>query len=373
MRIAILGHKRIPSRVGGIEIVVEELAVRMAALGHEVYVYNRNCGEKGQKTYRGVHLIEIPTSKRSSLNAMLYSVLATLHLLFHRYDVVHYHAEGPCAMLWLARLFGKKTVATIHGLDWKRAKWGGFATKYLMLGERTAARQADALIVLSKNIQAYFRTEYQRESLVIPNGVNPAEPMPPEQIRKYGVSGRDYILFLARITPEKGLDYLLEAFSGLKTDKKLIVAGALEPSAPYIESVREKAARDERVALIGFVEGRELEELFSNCYLYVLPSDVEGMPISLLEAISYRARVLVSDIPENTEVLMGYGNTFEKGSAASLKERLEYVLEHPELYDRDFKPEQTKAQTEELVDAILSQHDWDAVTWQTLKLYQDVK
>ena len=373
MKIAMIGHKRFPSRAGGVEIVVWNLAVRMARLGHEVYVYNRHCDEKKIREFEGVHIIEIPTFQHQSLNAMVYSLLATVHAIFHRYDVVHYHAEGPSVMLRFARWFGKKTVATIHGLDWRQGKWGGGASRYLLFGEKTAAKCSDALIVLSESTKKYFMERYGRASIFIPNGVEQGTVREPKLIRKYGISGRDYILFLARITPVKRLEYLLDAFSGLKTDKKLIVAGAMEPSTPYIASIREKASRDERVKLIGFVEGAELEELFSNCYLYVLPSDVEGMPISLLEAISYRARVLVSDIPENTEVLLGYGNTFEKGNAESLKARLAYALEHPELYGQDFKPEQTEAQTEEQVDTILSGHDWDAVTWQTLKLYEDIK
>lgn len=372
MRIAMLGHKRIPSRLGGIEIVVEELAVRMAEMGHDVYIYNRNTGEKGQKTYKGVNIIEIPTFKKSSLNAMVYSLIATVRLLFRRYDVVHYHAEGPCVMLWLVKLFGKKTVATIHGLDWQRAKWGNFATKYLLLGEQMAAKYSDALIVLSKNMHNYFKQTYNRESILIPNGVNSPEIRQANLISKYGLSHKDYILFLARITPEKGLDYLLEAFYRIKTDKKLIIAGSLDDGSVYVTSIRKKAANDPRVKFVGFVEGQELDELFSNCYLYVLPSDIEGMPISLLEAVSFKTRVLVSDISENIELLNGYGNTFEKSNVDSLEEKLVNILNNPELYDVDFKPNQHENETQKQIESILAKHDWNTVTRDTLKLYESV-
>lgn len=372
MKIAMIGHKRIPSREGGIEIVVEELAVRMAEIGHDVYVYNRNCGEKGAREYKGVHLVEIPTAKNSALNAMLYSLLATFHIIFHHYDVVHFHAEGPSVMVRLAKLFRKKTVVTIHGLDWQRAKWGGFAAKYILLGEKVAAKQADEMIVLSKNLQDYFKDTYQRDTLLIPNGISDMPRREPDIIKEYGVSKRGYILFLSRITPEKGLHYLIDAFSQIKTDKKLIVAGRIDPTTPYIESIKEKVKHDDRIILAGFVQGEKIAELFSNCYLYILPSDLEGMPISLTEAVCCGARVLVSNIPENTEFLDGYGHTFKAGDAADLKEKLQMLLEKESLYDRDFKEECSVQDVEGKIASIKQKYDWDRVTKETLAVYTAV-
>ena len=157
MKIAMIGHKRIPTRSGGVEVVVEELSVRMAAKGHDVVAYNRHCDEEKLKEYRKVKVIEVKTFKSSSLNAMVYSFFATLRCIFRKYDVVHYHAEGPCAMIPLAKLFGKKVVATIHGLDWQRNKWGGFASKYIMFGERNAAKHADKVIVLQRMCRIILR------------------------------------------------------------------------------------------------------------------------------------------------------------------------------------------------------------------------
>lgn len=370
MKIAVLGHKRIPSRVGGIEIVVDELSVRMASEGHDVYVYNRNCGEEKLKEYKNIHIIEVPTFKNSKLNAIVYSIFATLHIIFHKYDVVHYHAEGPCSMLPLAKLFGKKTVATIHGLDWQRAKWGGFATRYLKFSEKAAAKYADALITLAPSTQKYFFDTYGRKSIVIPNGITQTNTVKPDIIKKYGVEGKDYILFLARITPEKGLDYLIDAFKKTNTNKKLLIAGALEPSTPYIEQIKAKTSDDERIKLVGFVEGQRLAELFSNCFLYVLPSDIEGMPISLLEAVSYRARVLVSDIPENTDMLEGYGHTFEHGNAESLYLKLNEILNNECLFDNDFKKEKMSEDVQNQIDCLIKKYDWDEITTQTLDVYK---
>ena len=182
MRIAMIGHKRIPSREGGIEIVVEELATRMVQMGHQVTVYNR-AGKhvsredesqpiKRQRKYKGIRIVTVPTSERKSLNAVVYSFLATLHAIFGKYDVIHFHAEGPCYMIWLPKLFGIKTVATIHGLDWKRAKWGGFATKFLLFGEKCAVKYADEIIVLSENVKKYFKETYNRETIFVPNGID---------------------------------------------------------------------------------------------------------------------------------------------------------------------------------------------------------
>lgn len=308
-----IGHKRIPSREGGVEVAVEELAARMVKMGHEVHAYNRSGshvagkenGSPGHiREYRGIRIITIPTFQNGRLNAVVYSFLATVRALFGKYDILHYHAEGSCAMLWMPHLFGIRTVATIHGLDWQRSKWGGFASKFLLFGEKMAAKYADELIVLSGNMQNYFWETYRRKSIFLPNGVARPALKPDKGIReKWGLAKDGYILFLARIVPEKGLHYLVDAYRGIETDKRLVIAGGSSHTDAYLEEIRKKTAGDSRILLAGFVQGELLEELYSNAYLYVLPSDVEGMPISLLEAMSYGNCCLVSDIPENLEVI----------------------------------------------------------------------
>jgi len=225
MKIIMLGHKRIPSREGGVEIVVEELASRMADLGHNVTVYNRKgqhvsgsennvIDYKKEYEYKGINVKTIFTLPNKSLNAIVYSFFATLRACVTRCDVVHFHAEGPCSMIPLAKLFGKKCVATIHGLDWQRAKWGGFATRFLLFGEKMAAKWADEVIVLSNGVQEYFGKEYGRKTVLIPNGINkPQFCEAGEIISKYGIQKEKYILFLARLVPEKGAHTLLEAYA----------------------------------------------------------------------------------------------------------------------------------------------------------------
>ncbi|MBR2951325.1 MAG: glycosyltransferase family 4 protein [Lachnospiraceae bacterium] len=365
-----IGHKRIPSREGGVEIVVDELSTRMVRMGHKVDAYNRSgyhvsgkeFDENREKTYEGIKIITIPTFKNSSLNAMVYSILASIVITFRRYDVVHYHAEGPCTMLWLPKLLGKRVVATIHGLDWQRSKWGGFATKVLLFGEKMAAKYADEVIVLSENVQQYFREQYGRETLFVANGVNRPKKEEVNLIKeKYGLDKEDYILFLARIVPEKGVHYLIEAFSEIKTDKKLVTAGGISHSLEYMDKIRQMAAKDERIIMTDFVQGKVLAELCSNAYVFVLPSDVEGMAISLLEAMSYGNCCLVSDIRENTEVVVDYAVSFKKSDVDDLKRQLEYLLEHPEV---------VAAYQENSADYICERYNWDYVVEQTLEIYQ---
>ena len=364
MKIAMIGHKRVPSREGGIEIVVEEISKRLVKNGHTVDIYNRK--GKGKisklKQYEGCKIITIPTINIKGIEATVYSLFATIKALFGRYDIIHYHAEGPCTMLWIPHMFKIKTVVTIHGLDWQRAKWGGFATKFIKFGEKTAAKYADEIIVLSKEMQKYFLETYNRKTIYIPNGVNKPIIRQAKVIKeKYGLSKNDYILFLARIVPEKGLHYLIEAFKNIKTEKKLVIAGDANHTNDYLNQIEKMVKEDDRIIMTGFVEGEELDELFSNCYIYCLPSDVEGMPISLLEAMSYGCNCLVSDIKENTEVVGNFAKTFEKANIESLKESLIKMIDGNIIKKEDISK------------YILNQYTWDECVEKIEDLYIKVR
>lgn len=225
LKIAMLGHKRIPSREGGIEIVVEELSARMVQLGNSVTCYNRKghhvSGKEfdngSSKVYEGVMLKDVFTIDKKGLAAVTSSFSASIRAAFGKYDIVHYHAEGPCAMMWIPKLFGKRCIATIHGLDWQRAKWrSGFGAKYIKTGEKAAAKYADEIIVLSKSVQEYFLKTYNRKTKYIPNGINkPIKREPVIISKKYRLGKDNYLLFLSRIVPEKGLDYLIQAYEKL--------------------------------------------------------------------------------------------------------------------------------------------------------------
>lgn len=374
LKIAMIGHKRIPSREGGVEIVVEQLSVRLAALGHKVDAYNRyghhvsgkkydeEYGRGDRKYYKNVRIRIIPTFRSSKLNAIVYSFLATLRALFVPYDIIHYHAEGPCAVLWIPKLFRKRVIVTIHGLDWQRAKWGNFASYIIKFGEKMAAKYADEVIVLSENVKQYFKDTYGRETVFIPNAIEKPMKREPELItEKFGLQKDGYFLFLARIVPEKGVHYLIEAFRKMKTDKKLVIAGGSSQAVEYMEKVHRMAATDERIIMTDFVQGQILEELYSNAYVFVLPSDVEGMAISLLEAMSYGCCCLVSDISENVEVVEDKALTFKKSNVGDLREKMGYLLDHPETV------EEYKRQSS---DYICAKYNWDDVVKETLRIYK---
>ena len=365
MRILMIGHKYVPSREGGVEIVVENLATRMASLGNEVLIFNRKRKDYPQiNEYKNCKVENIFTINKKSLDAVVYAFFATLKarklIKKKQIDVVHFHAEGPCLFLNLLPKKRKtKIVVTIHGLDWQRGKWGGFASWILKRAEKKVVKYADEIIVLSKNNQEYFKNKYQRKTTYIPNGVEKAYLHEAEIIKnEYNLEKDSYILFLARIVPEKGLDYLIEAWKKVRneitTDKKLVIAGGDSHSTEYYQSIMEKVKNDDSIILTGFVEGQKLQELYSNAYLYVLPSDIEGMPMSLLEALSYGNVCLVSNIPENTEVINENCFVFEKGNIDRLRHQLKKIIN-------------LKIKTHE--DMIIP-YTWEEVTNKTLDIYR---
>lgn len=368
-RIAMLGHKRIPSREGGVEIVVSELATRMVKKGCSVTCFNRKghhvSGAVFDKSltdsYNGVALKNVWTLDKKGLAAMTASFSAAVCAAFGKYDIVHFHAEGPCAMLWLPKLFGKKCIATIHGLDHKRAKWGRFASWYIRTGEKCAVHFADEIIVLSANVKEYFKQTYGRDTVFIPNGVTrPKILLANKIIEKYNLNKDEYILFLGRLVPEKGITYLIEAFKKVKTERKLVIAGGASDSGDFEARLKALASDDQRIIFTGFIEGELLEELYSNAYLYVLPSDLEGMPLSLLEAMSYGNCCLTSNIPECVTVVDEYGVSFEKGNITDLATKLQ------QLCDGEKMVAKYKAAAQ---DYICQKYNWDDITQKTLQLY----
>lgn len=368
MKIAIIGHKRIPSNEGGIEKGVEQHATRMVQRGHKVTAYNRGGhnvfgkehDKKKLKEYKGIKIVTIPTTSGKAC-VPIYSFLATLHCIFHRPDVISFRASGPCALIPLAKLFRIKCVASLHGIDSQRDKWGGFAAKYLRFGEKMAATKADVCLVLSQNMKKYIKEKYNRDSVLFANGIDKPEIIQPSIIKeKYNLEKDSYLLSLGRIVPEKGLHYLIEAFRKCNTDKQLIIAGGSEANSEYYNKLVEMAKGDERIKFIGFVQGETIAELYSNAYAFMLPSNLEGMANALLEAMSYGNCCVVSDIPENTEVIEDKAVIFEKGNIKDLQEKLQYILDNPDVV-AEYKNYSSKF--------ITDKYNWDKIVTQMLEIY----
>lgn len=367
MKIAMIGQKGIPSRAGGVEIHVEELAAGLVKAGVQVDVYCRKYYCKNRvKEHRGIRLYYIPTINTKHLDAIIYTFLATMIALGRGYDVFHYHACGPSSLCWIPKLFGKKVVCTTHGLDWKRAKWGAIAQDYIKFGEKVIARHADEVVVLNEPMKDYFQETYGRKTNIIPNGVEEPVLLEAELIKeKWGLEKENYILFLGRLVPEKGIHYLIEAYQQSGTDKKLVIAGGSSHSDDYVERLAAMSIDNDNIIMTGFVSGRLLEELYSNAFLYVLPSDVEGLPISLLEAMSYKRSCLVSDIKENVTTGGNTIFTFHQGNVKDLTKQLKLI--------DNLEPEMVRVKGREAGEYVLDTYRWEVIVDKTLNVYQSLE
>ena len=368
IRVAMFGQKRL-SREGGIEIVVKELCTRMVRDGCQVTCYHWSGphvsgAEHDRKIdYAGICQKSVPTIERKGLAAVSSSAFAALYSAFGKYDVIHIHAEGPAFFAWLPKMFGKRVIVTIHGIDWKREKWqSGFGSRFIRQGEKNAVKYADEIVVLSKGVQDYFRETYGRETHFIPNGVNrPVNRKADLITNQFGLTSDSYILFLGRLVPEKGIRYLVEAFKNVKTDKKLVIAGGSSDTDSFTRDLKDLAKDDHRIIFTGFVQGSLLDELYSNAYIYTLPSDLEGMPLSLLEAMSYGNCCLVSDIPECAEVVEDKALIFKKSDVQDLQSKLQDACDHPEM---------VMEMKRQAADFICKKYNWDEVVKETIKLYR---
>ncbi|MBE6162311.1 MAG: glycosyltransferase family 4 protein [Streptococcus equinus] len=372
LKIAMLGQKHVLSNEGGIEKVVRELSTRLVSNDCDVTCYDRKNKHVMDSTenlptlseYKGVKIKNCFTIDKKGLAAVSSSFFGTLKILFSNAGVVHYHAEGPSAMIPIIKFLSKKrVVVTIHGLDWKRDKWGtGFASKYIKFGEKMAAKYADEIIVLSEGVKEYFKETYNRDTRFIPNGVTRPEVLKADIIRKKYNLGKDgYFLFLGRIVPEKGIHYLIDAYNQVSTSKKLVIAGGASDTDSYFEELKRKAQNNKNIIFTGFVQGQELEELYSNAYVYVLPSDLEGMPLSLLEAMSYGNCCLTSDIDECATVMEDYGVTFKKGDILDLSQSLQKLNNDVSIVQK-LKSESTQF--------ILEKYNWNDIADKTIELYR---
>lgn len=368
LKVAMVGQRGIPATYGGVERHVEELGSRLADIGHEVIVYCRP-GYTGDplRRHRGMQLRHIGTPETKHLEAIVHSAGATMAAIHDHVDIVHYHALGPGLVSPLPRVGSRaKVVQTVHGLDQQRSKWGPLASGVLGLGCWMSARVPDATVVVSHALEDYYRRVYGRRTTYICNGVDRHDAHVPagETLRRLGLRPGEYVLFVGRLVPEKAPDLLLRAFARLaREDLRLVVAGGSSFTADYVWELRALARRDPRVLLPGFLHGKPLEELYANAAVFVLPSEVEGMPLTLLEASAHGTPILASDIDPHVEVFGAGGQgrrLFRHGDEDDLLRGLETILAQQEV-------ELVGAQESRL--AVREEFSWDRAADELSELY----
>ena len=341
MKVAFIGQKGIPMKFGGIEKHVESLSVGLAKKGFDVTVYTRPWyTAKTKKGYKGVKLISLKSFNTKHLDAISHTLFATIDAIRKDYDVIHYHGVGPSLLVWLPKLLKPrvKVVSTFHCIDRLHQKWNWFARFSLWLGEWTSIKFADETISISRTLQFYCSNKYGKDTTYVPNGVTVEKSNSAKLIKqKFGLEKDGYILFLSRLIPHKGTHYLIKSYNQLKTKKKLVIAGAPSYTEKYLAELKDLAKDNPNIIFTGNVQGGSdlWRELFSNAYLFVHPSEREGLPIAVLEAMSFGKGVLASSIPENIEAIgEDYGFTFENKNEIDLKGKLEFLLKNPALVKR---------------------------------------
>lgn len=363
MKIAMIGSRGIPVTYSGIETHLEELCPRLVRKGHRLVVYCKADMDYRESRYQGVELKRLPAVHTKHLETLSRTLLAVYYELASQNDIVHFHALGPSVFAFLPKAFQKRTVVTVHGLDWQRTKWGRFASLCLRAGEWTSAHFSDATICVSRVLQEYYHRKHGIKARYIPNGVSIPTQLPPKNIDAFGLEPRKYILFLSRLVPEKGCHYLVRAFQELDTSMKLVIAGGAGHTEEYVRRLKNLAGANDRIVFTGFVSGRTLRELFSQAYLYVLPSEIEGLPISLLEALSFGLCVVTSDIPENLEVVRNCGYSFKSRDVSELKTLLANLLDNPEL---------VRQAGLRSLETVRFNYNWDIIADQTEKVYRHI-
>jgi glycosyltransferase involved in cell wall biosynthesis len=370
VKIAMIGQRGVPATFGGVERHVEELGARLAADGHEVVVFcRRGYGESMPTHYRGMRLVHQHTVDSKHLESFVASATATAATIGRSFDVVHYHAVGPGLFSPLARSFSRAgVVQTIHGLDGERAKWGRVASALLRFGTWLSARVPDRTVVVSRALQDAYRERYGRETVHIVNGTPEVTRRPASAItERWGLTPGSYVLAVGRLVPEKAPEHLLTAFADVPGDTRLVLAGGSSHTDEYVDQLHALAAADPRVIMAGYVYGAELEELYSNAAAFVLPSLLEGLPLTLLEAASYGCSIVASDIPPHVEVVGSCGpgaRLFPAGDVPALTKAITEALQAP--------ADEERAGAEALSARIRSTYSWDRAASETEALYAEL-
>lgn len=366
MKIAMVGMRGLDDGLGGVEKAVREISTRLVKNGVDVTCYCRPRYNK-HTDYEGVRCVNAATFYGKHTETAVYAVNALWQAARSDADVVHIHAMASTFLSWIPKRIGrKKVVVTIHGLDWQRAKWGRFAQGILQRGERAAVKHADGIICVSQSLFIYFYMRYMLDKLtMIPNGCDDtpdSPPPPPDRFKRH-----EYLLYLGRLVPEKGADKLIEAFRGIDTDKQLIIAGPISHSEAFGKRLKELAGDDPRIHFPGSVRDEAKERLLANALAFILPSQIEGLPITVLEAASWGVCPIISSIPTTIEALGDHqgirGYSMNPYSIEEMRTALLTAIEQPEL---------TSRLGEAAREYVQGNFNWDNVARQTKTVYEDV-
>ncbi len=363
MKIFVTGTRGIPGIPGGVETHCENLYPLIVRQGHQVLLSRRSGYVKEPlRSYEGIELVDVYSPESKSLEAIVHTFLSILKAKSWGADIVHIHAVGPSLVIPFARLLGMKVVMTNHGPDYDRQKWGKAAKFILKLGEYVGGKFADNVIVISEPIRAIVKQRCGKDSRLIFNGVQIPEIKTDDSfLREYGLQKGGYIFTAARLVPEKGLHDLIEAFEGMNTSLKLVIAGDSDHEDEYSKSLKEAASNNPDIIMPGYVMGKNLAQLFSHARLFVLPSYHEGLPIALLEALSYGLPAVVSDIPANKAVGLAPECYYPCGKVNSLREKLIEMIDYGwSQVDRD-----------KIIDFVRVKYDWNKIADQTIMVYKE--
>jgi glycosyltransferase involved in cell wall biosynthesis len=329
LHVAFIGGRGLVSKYSGIETYYEEVGKRLVQMGHEVTVYCRNYFTPAQREHNGMRVVRLPTVRSKHLETVIHTLLSTAHAFTQKYDLVHYHALGPALFSFLPRLKGAKTAVTVQGLDWQRKKWGWLASAVLRAGERASVGLPNGTMVVSRALRQRYRDLHGVEPFYVPNGGLLRDWRKPRKILEWNLEAGNYVLFLGRFSPEKGCHLLVEAFEKLDSDMQLVMAGASSYCDDYSRELRAHAT--DRIRILDWVSGETLDELLTNAAIFVLPSDLEGLSLALLDAMGAGLCVLASDVPENREVVDGAGFTFQRGNVIDLSDQLRFLIQNPAI------------------------------------------
>ena len=364
MKIFVTGTRGIPDIPGGVEKHCQELFPRVANKGQVVLIATRSSYITSKlNKWHDIRLISCFAPKKKSLEAIVHTTIALLKARRYSPDVVHIHAVGPALLTPLARLLGFNVVFTNHGPDYDREKWGKTAGFILRLGEKMGGLFASELIVISSVIGDIIKKRCNRKPCLIYNGVSlPIKSKKTDFLQQIGVESGKYIIAIARFVPEKGLHDLVNAFKALNADYKLVIAGDADYETAYSRRLKKKAAEDKKIILTGYITGEPLNQIYTHAKLFILPSYHEGLPIALLEALSYGLPVLVSDIPANREVGLAPHRYFRSRNVDDLKDKMGLLLEE-EVSEKEKLWIQQQLQ---------EKYNWDKIADQTIKVYERV-